>query len=63
MAIGTRVPHRQTKDIDSELEIYTENAGAGINRKPYITDEFQLFKDELDRLAALNKKKQDALRS
>lgn len=63
MAIGTRVPHRQTRDIDSELEIYQANAGGGVNRKPYATDEFQLYKDELERIAKLNAKKQDALRS
>ena len=43
-----RVPKRQFAHIDSELDIYIRHAGGGINRKPYTTDEFQLFKEDLE---------------
>ena len=48
------VPRRQWKEIDSELDIYFQNIGGGVNRKPYNTDEFQLFKDQLEQDAKDN---------
>ena len=48
------VPRRQIKQVDDELEIYQKNIGGGLNRKPYNTDEFQLFKKQLEDLDKLN---------
>lgn len=37
-----RIPKRQLEEINGdESLIYSANAGSGINRKPYATDEYQ----------------------
>jgi len=45
---------RVLKQIDSERDIYDANAGGGVNRKPYNTDEFQLYKADLEADEKLN---------
>lgn len=64
MAIGNpRVPHRQSTDAhDQDFENYQQNAGGGVNREPYNTDEAELFENDHIRLAAENAKKQANLR-
>ena len=48
------VGRRQLRQIDSVRDIYDANAGGGVNRKPYNTDEFDLFKADLDADEKLN---------
>jgi len=63
MAIGTRVPHRQSTDAtNQEIENYQDNAGGGVNRHPYNTDEAELFAADHKRIDAENAKKKANLR-